>query len=62
MCALTPDAAYIVCDLVPDMNLLHDEMAKVLSERCIPDLLVVHDYRERSYLGILALALQELTA
>ena len=60
VCMLAPQAVYVACELVPDMDALREELAKDLPEQAIPELFAVDDYRERSYLGVLALSLQQL--
>lgn len=56
-----PDAIYINYDLVDDMNALRAELAKGLRDDLIPDLIHITDYRERVFLGEIALVLQRLS-
>lgn len=60
VCMLAPQAVYVACELVDDMDALRGELAADLPERAIPELVAVDDYRERSYLGVLALGMQEI--
>ena len=55
-----PDVIYISYDLVDDMNALRAELAKSLRDDLIPDLIHITDYREKIFLGEIALVLQEL--
>lgn len=59
-CAVSPDAVYVAVKMVPDMDALRAEMARTMQEEFIPDLIYVDDYRERIFLGELALCLQKL--
>jgi hypothetical protein len=59
-CAVSPDAVYVAVKMVPDMEALRAEMARTMQEEFIPDLIYVDDYRERIFLGELALCLQKL--
>ena len=56
-----PDAIYISYDLVDDMEALRKELAKSLPEDLIPDLIHITDYREKIFLGEMALVLQRLS-
>ena len=56
-----PDAIYISYDLVDDMDALRKELAKSLPEDLIPDLIHITDYREKIFLGEMALVLQRLS-
>lgn len=58
-CLVAPEAAFVACDLIPDMGMLRDELAKHLPEDSIPDLIAVDDYRRMTELGVAALCLQE---
>ena len=58
-CLVAPEAAFVACDLIPDMDMLHDELAKRLPKDAIPDLIAVDDYRRMTELGVAALCLQE---
>lgn len=55
-----PEAMYLAVDTVDDMDALHNALAKDLGDEYVPPLHVVTDYRERVYLGTLAMALQKL--
>ncbi len=61
-CIVAPDAFYIACDLVPDMDALRAEVAEHLPGGYVPDLVAVSDVRERIFVGMLALCLQRLEA
>lgn len=56
-----PDVIYISYDLVDDMNALRAELAKSLRDDLIPDLIHITDYREKIFLGEIALVLQRLS-
>ena len=56
-----PDAIFISYDLVDDMVALRKELAKSLPEELIPDLIHITDYREKIFLGEIALVLQRLS-
>jgi hypothetical protein len=56
-----PDAVFISYDLVDDMVALRKELAKSLPEELIPDLIHITDYREKIFLGEIALVLQRLS-
>ena len=59
-CTIAPEVIYVWCDLLPDMDELHDEMAKALPVSAIPKLVGVSDYDERVLVGELALCLGHL--
>lgn len=59
-CTIAPEAVYVWCDLVPDMEELHDELAKTLPENAIPELVEVSNYDECVLVGELALCLSRI--
>lgn len=59
-CTIAPDVIYVWCDLLPDMDELHDELAKTLPESAIPKLVGVADYDGCVLLGVMALCLGKL--
>ncbi len=61
-CIAAPDAFYLSCDLVPDMDALKSEVAEHLPEKFLPDLIKLDDLREAIFTGMLALCLQRLEA
>lgn len=60
-CTIAPEAIYVWCDLLPDMDELHDELAKTLPESAIPKLIGVADYDGCVLLGEMALCLKRLS-
>lgn len=56
----SPEVIYVSADLVPDMDALHDELAKRLPEGAVPTLRSVCDYHERVLVGEYALCLNAL--
>lgn len=59
-CTIAPQAIYVWCDLVPDMDDVRDEMTKTLPDEAIPELIAVSDYDSHMLMGELALCLQRL--
>ena len=62
ICGLAPDAIYVWCDLLPDMDELRAELAKSLPADAIPALVGVADYDECVLTGELSLCLSRLAA
>ena len=63
LCAITttsPEVIYIAVDQLPDMEELHDELAKILPEGTVPKLVHVCDYHERVLVGEYALCVNAL--
>lgn len=60
ICTVAPEAAFIAVQLVPDMDLLREELQKSLPDRLIPELIHVDNYHERIMVGGLALGLHGL--
>ncbi len=60
ICTVSPQAIFVWCDLLPDMDDLHDELCKTLPEYAIPELVAVSDYDGLTLMGVLALCLQRL--
>ena len=63
LCAITatsPEVIYVAVDQLPDMGKLHDELAKILPEGTVPELVSVCDYHERVLVGEYALCVNAL--
>lgn len=60
-CTIAPEAIYVWCDLLPDMEELHDELAQILPEGAIPKLHAVADYDDCVLVGEMALCLGKLS-
>ena len=60
ICTIAPKAIFVWCDLLPDMSDLHDELARIVPEESIPELIPVADYDGLTLMGELALCLQRL--
>ena len=60
ICTVSPDAIYVSCALVSDMEALRNELAKAIPEQYIPELIWVEDHRELVFLGELALCIDKL--
>lgn len=61
ICTVSPDAIYVACPLVSDMEALRKDIARAVPEPYIPKLIHVEDFREYMYLGELALCIEKLT-
>lgn len=59
-CTIAPEVIYVWCDLLPDMDELHEELAKTLPESAIPKLVEVADYDDCVLVGEMALCLGRL--
>lgn len=59
-CTIAPEAIYVWCDFLPDMEELHDELAKTLPEDAIPALVEVSNYDEAVLVGELSLCLNRI--
>jgi hypothetical protein len=59
-CTIAPEAVYVWCDLLPEMDELHDELAKLLPESAIPVLFDIADYDSYVLMGELALCMQRV--
>ena len=57
---IAPDAIFVSYDLVDAMDALRREMARVLPQEQIPDLIHIDDYHDRILVGELTLVLQRL--
>ena len=57
-----PDAIYLNYDLVDDVDELRAELVKTLPEELMPDIIRIDNYKEKVFLGELALVLQRLAA
>lgn len=56
----SPEIIYLAVDLLPDLQTLHDELAKHLPEGTVPELRRVCDYHERVLVGEYALCVNAL--
>lgn len=56
----SPEVIYLAVDLLPDLEALHDELAKHLPEGTVPELRRVCDYHERVLVGEYALCVNAL--
>ncbi len=61
ICCIAPKAIFVWCDLLPDMELLRNELAKLIPEDAIPELVEVSDYDGLILMGEVALCLQRLS-
>lgn len=59
-CTVAPEVVYVWCDFLPDMEELHEEMARHLPESAIPKLVDVSNYDECVLVGVMALCLGRL--
>ena len=57
---VAPEVIYVAVDLLPDMDELHDELARWLPEGTVPELVHVCDYHERVLVGEYALCVNAL--
>lgn len=57
-----PDAIYLSYDLIDDMDALRRELATCMPEEFLPDLIHITDYREKIFVGEMALVLQRLNS
>lgn len=60
ICTLAPQAIFVWCDLLPDMEELREELLKTLPSASIPELVGVADYDGCVLTGELALCLRRL--
>ena len=60
ICTVAPQAIFVWCDLLPDMDELREELAKFVPEEAIPELIPVADYDGLTLMGELSLCLQRL--
>lgn len=60
ICTLAPQAIFVWCDLLPDMDELREELLKTLPADSIPELMGVADYDGCVLTGELALCLRRL--
>ena len=60
ICTVAPDAAFVWCDFLPDMEELHEELAQIVPEDSIPELIPVSDCDGLTLMGEMALCLQRL--
>ena len=60
ICTIAPQAIFVWCDLLPDMDDLRDELLKTLPAEAIPELVAVSDYDGHTLMGEMALCLQRL--
>lgn len=57
---VSPEASYLAIGAVNDVCAIACALERKLPKYCFPDLRVVHDYRERMYLGEVALCLDRI--
>ena len=57
---ISPDVAYLAVSTIDDMDALRKSLERKLPVYCIPELVAIDDYRERMYLGEVALCLERL--
>ena len=60
ICVVAPQAIFVWCDLVPDMEELREELHKTIPSLVIPQLVAVSDYDGLVLMGELSLCLQRL--
>ena len=60
ICTVAPEAVYVWCDLLPDMEELRAELETMLPAEAIPELIPVSDYDRLTLIGEAALCLQRL--
>ncbi len=53
-CTLAPDAVYIWCDLLPDMEELREELLASMPESMLPELVSVADFDSCVLMGEVA--------
>lgn len=58
---ISPDVAYLAVSTVEDVEALRKSLERKLPVYCIPELVTIHDYRERMYLGEVALCLERIS-
>lgn len=59
---VAPQAIFVWCDLVPDMDELREELHKTIPSLVIPELVAVSGYDGLVLMGELSLCLQRLAA
>ena len=59
-CTIAPEAIFVWCDLLTDMDELRASMRELVPDEAIPELVAVSNYDELILLGELALCLQRL--
>lgn len=62
ICCVAPQAIFVWCDFLPDMDILREELHKRIPSRVLPDLVAVSDYDGLVLMGELSLCLQRLSA
>lgn len=62
ICCMAPQAIFVWCDLLPDMDRLREEICKKVPEEMVPDLVAVSNYDDLVLMGELSLCLQRLSA
>ncbi|MBR3313632.1 MAG: hypothetical protein IKG18_05775 [Atopobiaceae bacterium] len=60
ICTVAPDAAFVWCDFLPDMDDLREELAQIVPEDSIPELIPISNYDALTLMGEMALCLQRL--
>lgn len=59
-CTIAPEAIYVWCDLMPDLEDIERELRQILPKDAMPDLVAVDDYEGYVLTGELGLCLDEL--
>ena len=62
ICVVAPQAIFVWCDLVPDMDELREELHKTIPGLVLPQLVAVSDFDGLILMGELSLCLQRLAA
>ena len=57
---ISPDVAYVSVNALDDLEDVRRALEHVLPKYCIPEVVAIDDYRERMFLGAVALALERL--
>lgn len=60
ICTVAPEAIFVWCDLVPDMDELSESLAEIVPAEAVPELVGVSDYDGLTLMGEQCLCLQRL--
>ena len=60
ICTIAPDALFVWCDFLPDMQELREELESIVPADVIPELVGVADYDGLTLMGEISLCLQRL--
>ena len=60
ICTIAPDALFVWCDFLPDMQELREELERIVPADVIPELVGVADYDGLTLMGEISLCLQRL--